>query len=278
MIRTGFLIQDAPHGPLRGDIYFPEFPLGAAIVVACHGFKGFKDWGFWPETGRRFAEAGLVLVTFNVSGSGIGEEGDTFTDPAGFEANTLTKELQDLGTVLDAISRRELDTRGADVRRMGALGHSRGGAVALLRASRDPRIRSLVTWAAVADFQRVDAETRRRWREQGYIEVPNARTGQTLRLGQGFLDDLETHGEAYSPVEAARRLRVPYLILHGSGDETVPVADAERLSRAADPGLRRLHVLDGSGHTFGAAHPFTTPTLELSGLWEETVRWFSETL
>jgi dipeptidyl aminopeptidase/acylaminoacyl peptidase len=278
MTRTAFLLDTAPNGPLRGDVYLPEHPLGAPIIVGCHGFKGFKDWGFWPETGRRLAEAGFVLVTFNVSGAGVGADADRFTDLEGFAANTLSKELQDLGAVLDAISRRELSLGGADGRRLGVLGHSRGGAMALVRASRDPRIRSLVTWASVADFHRVDEETRRTWRETGYIEVPNLRTGQILRLSVSFLDDLEAHGDALNPVEAARRLKIPYLIVHGADDETVPVQEAERLARAADPGLRRLHIVRGSGHTFGAAHPFTTPTLDLAAVWDETIRWFRETL
>ena len=49
------------------------------------------------------SEAGLVLVTFNFSGSGIGEDPETFSELDRFEANTIGKEIEDLGAVLDAV-------------------------------------------------------------------------------------------------------------------------------------------------------------------------------
>ncbi len=274
MNRTPFQIADAPHGPLRGDVYLPDTPLGAPVVIGCHGFKGFKDWGFWPETGRRLTGAGLALVTFNFSGSGIGENPTDFTEPDRFTADTVGKQLDDLGRVLDAVGRREIPLGGADVRKVGALGHSRGGGVALVRAGRDPRIRCLTTWAAVSTFRRFTDADAALWRKQGFLEVVNSRTGQVFRMGVGFLEDLESHPEAYDPVAAARRLRVPYLIVHGTRDDAVPPEEAQRLARAADPGLAKLMLVEGAGHTFGAAHPFEGTPPELDRVLTRTAEWF----
>jgi len=276
--RIPFLLEEAPEAPLRGDVYLPDEPRAAPVVIACHGFKGFKDWGFWPETGRRFAEGGLVLVTFNMSGSGVGEDPETFSELERFEANTISKELADLGAVLEAVTSRRLPLEGADSRRLGLLGHSRGGGVVLLRASRDPRVRALVTWAAVASFRRYGEEDLARWRRDGYLEITNARTGQVMRVGVGLLEDLEAHGEAYEPLEAVRRLRIPSLFLHGTQDESVPAEDAQLLARAAYPGTAKLALLDGAGHTFGAAHPFVGTTPALDRLLEKTLAWFRATL
>ena len=278
MTPTPFRIDDAPHGPLCGDIYLPASARGVPVVLACHGFKGFKDWGFWPETGRRLAAAGIALVTFNFSGSGIGEDPQVFTELDRFEANTIGKELDDLGRVLEAVTRREVPLGAADVRKLGLLGHSRGGGIALLRASRDPRVQALVTWSAVSTFRRYDDATRALWRKRGHVEVANARTGQIFRMGVGFLDDLESHGEAYDPVSAARRLAHPYLIVHGTRDESVPVDEANRLAKVADPGLSRLMLVEGAGHTFGAAHPFAGSTPELDRVLTRTTAWFAENL
>lgn len=269
---------NTPNGPLPLDIYRPAAARGASVVVACHGFKGFKDWGFWPATGRRFAEAGIALVTFNVSGSGIGDDPETFTELDRFAENTLGKELQDLGAVLDAVSNRELPLGDVDIRRLGLLGHSRGGGIALIRASRDPRVRALVTWAAVAAFDRFDEETERIWRERGYVEVPNTRTGQVFRMNLDFLDDLRANRDTYDPVAAARRLRIPSLFIHGTRDESVPADEAQQLSRAADPGYGRLALIQGAGHTFGATHPFSAPTEELLQVWEKSLAWFEDGL
>jgi dienelactone hydrolase len=276
MKREPFVLADAANGPLRGDVYLPENPRGAPVVVACHGFKGFKDWGFWPEAGRRMTGAGMIFITFNLSGSGIGEDLESFSEMDRFEKNTISKELGDLGSILDAVTRRQIPVAGGDVRRLGVLGHSRGGGVAIIRASRDPRIRSLVTWAAVASFFRQDENSRKAWRQQGFLEVVNTRTGQVLRVGVGLLEDLEAN--AYNPELAARRLQIPALFIHGTRDESVPVQEADRLSRAAGPGQSRLALIEGAGHTFGAVHPFQGSTVDLDRVLEKSVAWLQETL
>ncbi len=48
-------------------------------VLIVHGFKGFKDWGMFPLMAERLAEAGFAACRFNLSGSGIGEDGETFS-------------------------------------------------------------------------------------------------------------------------------------------------------------------------------------------------------
>ena len=278
MERLPFVLPDARNGPLRGDVYLPERARGAPVVVACHGFKGFKDWGFWPPTGHAFAERGLALVTFNVSGSGIGEDPQQFTEFDRFQANTIGKEVEDLGIVIDALAAKSIPLGGADSRKLGVLGHSRGGGVALVRASRDPRIRSGVTWAAVSSFLLVGEAERKVWQERGYLEVENARTKQVFRVGSQLLEELETHREALDPVLAAGRIQVPFLIIHGSMDESVPVQAAHRLSHALDPVRGKLLMVEGAGHTFGAQHPFSSPTPAFRRVLDRTLSWFAETL
>lgn len=278
MQKESFTLTDGPNGTLRGDVYLPDNPRGIPVVVASHGFKGFKDWGFWPEAGRRFTAADLALVTFNFSGSGIGEDLEHFTEVERFEHDTISKQLGDLARVLGAAADRELPLAGADVRKLGLLGHSRGGGVTLLRAGRDPRAGAVVTWAAVSAFDRYTEKQVREWREHGYRTVVNSRTGQEFRLSTDYLDDLEAHGASYAPVEAVRRLKVPLLLIHGTRDEAVPVEEAELLSRAAAPGTARVALIQGAGHTFGATHPFRGSTPELDQVLEKTVTWFVEAL
>ena len=227
-------------------------------VLILHGFKGFMHWGFFPELSRRLAEAGLVAVSFNTSGSGIGEDLETFTDTEGFAKNTYSKELEDLELV------REHARALADVDpgRLGLFGHSRGGGVALLHAARRGDYRAVVTWAAIDDVDRVDEATKREWRERGHIFIPNARTGQQHRLDLDALEDVERNREALDVLAACSRLHAPVLVVHGTADPAVPFHASERIA-AALPRARHL-ALEGEGHTFGATHPFqgTTPALE----------------
>ena len=250
-------------------------PRPAVLVV--HGFKGFKDWGMFPPLADRLAQAGFSVVSPNLSGSGVDDTGE-FAWPERFGHNTFSAELADIATVLDALTAAGLGT--APPTRIGLVGHSRGGGVGVLHAARDGRIRALVTWAAIATVQRwPDDAERARWRTAGKLEVLNARTGQVLPLYTDALDDVERHGTGTLDIPgAASRVTAPWLILHGSGDSSVPVAEAERLARAAPAETSRLMEVEGAGHTFGAVHPWRGSTPELEVVMKETVAWLSRHL
>src|SRR4051794_30750052 len=139
-------------------------------VVIVHGFKGFKDWGMFPPLADRLAQAGFTAVSLNLSGSGVDDRGG-FTLPQRFGPNTLSAELADLATALDALTAGKLGT--APPTALGLLGHSRGGGVAVLQTARDPRVRALVTWAAISTVERWPLSDRDQWRAAGKLDVVN---------------------------------------------------------------------------------------------------------
>lgn len=222
-------------------------------VVLVHGFKGFKDWGFWPRFAERLARAGFSTVSFNLSGSGVDAEGNA-TLGARFSHNTFSADLADIATVVDALAAGALGV--APPSSLGLVGHSRGGGMGILHAARDPRVRALVTWAATASTSRWGPETRKRWRAEGFLNVTNARTGQVLPMYTDLLDDAEQHAEALDILRAARDITVPWLIIHGRQDETVSFDNAEALLKASGRASTTLFPVDNTGHTFGAAHPW----------------------
>jgi dienelactone hydrolase len=240
-------------------------------VVICHGFKGFKDWGFFPHTAERLARAGFTAIAFNTSGSGVGEDGESFDELERWGHQKLTGDLADLATVVDYAA-----AQGASG--VGLLGHSRGGGTAILHAARDPRVTSLVTWAAVSTFDRWSEEDLRRWRLEGRLDVVNLRTGQVLPMFRDALDDLEANRDRLGILEGAAKVRVPWLIVHGTEDESVPEEDGLALKRASgSPGTQMLRV-EGGSHTFGVRHPWggSTPAFDL--VLERTVAFFSAAL
>lgn len=245
-------------------------------VLVLHGFKGFKDWGMFPPLAERLAQAGFTAVSFNASGSGVDDAGE-FTWPERFGHNSFSAELADLGTVLDALAAGSLGT--VPPARIGLVGHSRGGGIAVLQTARDARIRALVTWAAISTVDRwPDESERARWRSAGKLEVLNARTGQVLPLYTDTLVDVERHAAALDIPSAAARVSVPWLILHGTADPTVAIAEAERLARSATPGTAHLVPVAGAGHTFGATHPWRGSTAELDFVMKDTVAWLGRHL
>jgi dienelactone hydrolase len=237
-------------------------------VIVLHGFKGFKDWGMFPPLAERLARAGFTAVTLNLSGSGVDDAGD-FSLPERFAHDTFTAELTDLGRVADGLALGALGVSPPSS--LGLVGHSRGGGIAVLQAARDPRVRALVTWSAISTVDRWPAPERAEWRAAGVKEIRNARTGQVLPLYPDVLDDIECNRAALDIAAAASRIRVPWLIVHGTVDESVPLAEAERLAAAAPAGSSRFLPIENAGHTFGAAHPWNGGTAELERVFEATI-------
>ncbi|MGH7676413.1 MAG: alpha/beta hydrolase family protein, partial [Gemmatimonadales bacterium] len=117
------------------------------------------------------------------------------------------------------------------------------------------------------------------WRRTGRTPVVNQRTGQVLWLSTDILDDLDAHSRTTLDVlGAAAAVRAPWLIAHGSDDESVPVDAARQLSRAARPGTAELLEIAGTGHTFGVRHPWAGPTPAYERVTDATVAWLARHL
>jgi pimeloyl-ACP methyl ester carboxylesterase len=267
-----FELAGSNSRPIRGQAIEPESPRGT--VVLCHGFKGFSRWGFWPYLSQALARAQFRAVSFDFSGSGIGPDRESFTDLEGFEQNSYTKELADIDAVVGECDRRRWITNG-----YGLLGHSRGGGMAILHASRSPRVRALVTWAAIDKARTIDPAAIPAWRARGFLDVPNTRTGQILRLGTTILDECDRLEHSTLDIgAAAERLKIPWLIVHGTEDETVPVNSAEILHRRSTSGVASLMLVHGANHVFQATHPFGSPAPQLRDVVERTVGFFDRNL
>lgn len=275
---TPFQLPNTHHDLIRGDVHLPEHSDGAPVLIICHGFKGFKDWGGFPRAADFFAGEGFVTVRFNFSLNGVEDDFMEFTALDRFARNTISRELEDVRTLVDALIDGTLLPPGCDVSRLGLIGHSLGGGVAIVHANEDERVSAITTWAAVADFMRWGEKTRSLWREKGTLDIENARTGQTMPINLTMLGDLEAHAERFSIPAAAARLHRPLLIIHGEQDVSVPIEEARRISAAADPAHTVLHELPNSDHTFGVRHPFEGETAAFRRVLELSSEYFRRVL
>jgi pimeloyl-ACP methyl ester carboxylesterase len=214
-------------------------------------------------------------VSFNLSGSGVDDSGN-FVFPERFGHNTFARELADIGTVVDALGRGELGV--VPPTGIALVGHSRGGGMAVLYAARDPRIRALVTWAAIAHVDRFRGREAE-WRAEGRIVIENARTRQLLPLYIDVLDEVQRMGGSSLDISAsAGQLTIPWLIVHGEADTSVAVEEAELLAAASRRPTTRLLRIPDAGHTFGAVHPFAGMTPDLERVMLETVSFLARSL
>lgn len=271
MIRRAFKLEPRRGDLIRGDIRAPEGPPARAAVLLVHGFKGTKDWGFFPWVAERLVAAGFAAVTFNFSRNGVGDDPRELTELDRFASNTLSLEQEDLRLVMGEALDGDLLPRRP--RQVALLGHSRGGAQAVLATAAEPRVAALVTWSAVSHFDRWTQETKAQWCEDGRVWVLDRRTGQQLPVGVELLEDFEAHRDDLDVRCAAGRVGAPWLILHGEEDMTVWPGEAESLARQ-NPAAR-MHVIPGAGHTYEVGHPFEEATPSLQAAMDRTLAHFT---
>lgn len=214
------------HGERLAHSFTPGPEGGREIVVLAHGVTSDHDRPYLNALAAALAGRGVAALQVTFAGNGASE--------GRFEDCTVSKEVEDLGSVLDAL----------DGWTVGYAGHSMGAAVGVLRAARDARVRALVSLAGMV---RVDAFVRRVFGDLRPGEPMLGR--ERCPLSPALLEDARRIGDT---LDAAREVAVPWLLVHGTADELVPHRDAVD-ARAANPAAE-LVTLEGADHRFEGQH------------------------
>ena len=240
------------------DIAFRETKTKKPVLIFCHGFKGFKDWGSFPILSTQFAEHGFVFIKFNFSHNGTTiERPIDFQDLKAFSENTFSKELHDLDCVINAIlSDNLIPIQEINLDKLFLMGHSRAGGIAILKAAHDKRIKKLVVLASVSDFSlRLPKSDRlKKWEKEGVAYIQNSRTGQNMPLGYDlYLDFIKNKKQLDIPT-LAHSISIPSLIIHGAQDKSVSIEEGKNLHSW----IRNSELLeiDNANHSFGSKHPW----------------------
>ena len=276
-MKKDFVLITKKSDKIRITAYGYDNKNSAPCLIFVHGFKGFKDWGFWPYTGNFFAERGYFVITFNFSHNGIGEKLTEFTELDKFAANTFSLECEELNEIIDAYFNNFFGGRSNS--QMGLVGHSRGGGDALLVSSRRKEIGSVALWASIANFSRYSERQEKEWRKNGVFEVLNTRTNQMIKLNVSLLDDLEKNKDGILNLEnASKKLNKPLLILHGDQDLAVPIEEAEQIYTWSDKEKTEFHKIGATGHTFNIIHPFEGSNPKFDLVLDTTLEFFNKNL
>lgn len=253
------IVLDGLHGkPILLDVFYKADETKKPIVVFCHGFKGFKDWGTFDLVANAFVEAGFVFVKFNFSYNGTSvAEPVEFVDLEAFGNNNFLIELDDIKVVLDALGNNLLPIpqQMLDFSQLSLVGHSRGGGIAILKAAEDERVKKLVTWASVSEFgKHWNEKLMQEIEKNGVIYVPNSRTGQQMpiywQLYQSYFDN---QARLHIP-SSFEKLTIPSLIAHGTVDDVVPFVCATQLVGLNSQAT--LLSIENGNHVFGGKHPW----------------------
>jgi uncharacterized protein len=148
-----------------------------------------------------------------------------------------------------------------DPGRIAAVGHSMGGWAAIMTASGEPRLSAVAVYGAAT---RLGAGL-----HLGPDRVEEEFTRFLAVTPEEFAVQLATVGRRMDALAAVTAIRPrPLLVVHGTRDRWVPVAQARELAARAGPWCRYVEV-DGAGHAF------SWHRAELAGL---IAGWLSEEL
>lgn len=266
MIVKNQILQRPNNKPIVWDAYFKSDDYKKSIVIFCHGYKGFKDWGSWDLVAETFSEHDLFFIKFNFShNGGTVKNPIDFPDLEAFAENNYTKELNDLDDILNFILSEKFPYKNdIDTKNITLIGHSRGGGISIIKASEDQRITSLITWASVSDYgSRFGSnEDINEWKQKGVKYVPNGRTKQQMPHHYQFYEDYILNKERLNIKKAAEKIRIPQLIIHSQEDEAVKFSEAQHL-HLWNP-KSELYKISNSNHVFGACHPWENEILPTS--------------
>ena len=192
---TNIAVKSTHHNkPIVTDVFYKKNNIKKPIIIFCHGYKGYKDWGAWNLTVPEFTNNNLCFVKFNFShNGGTLENPIDFPDLEAFGENNYTTELNDLEDIINWISNNADFENEVDIDNITLIGHSRGGGIVSIKASENSKISKLITWCGVSDFKArfPKGEMLEMWQKTGISYTENSRTKQKMPLLYQFYDNFE---------------------------------------------------------------------------------------
>jgi dienelactone hydrolase len=260
------------------DITKNETTSKKPILIFLHGFKGFKDFAFFPALAQKSAKEGYIHIGLNFSHNGTTPDHPyDFVDLEAFGLNNFSKELEDIEHLLADIrqNKNRLFSQW-DQEHIFILGHSRGGSTAILAAKEFPEITAVATWAAVIDIiERYGKADLEKWKRDGVKYILNGRTEQNMPLYYQLSEDILTQKDRFNIPAIIQHNQVSLLLVHGEQDPVVSVEEWELIPKHATP--LNTFIIPGADHVFGGKHPWKVQDLPepAQKAWTRTVAFFN---
>ena len=199
-------------------------PAARSTLVIIHGWGGNAE--LMLPMALPFHRAGINVLLIDARNHGRSDS-DSFS--------SLPRFAEDLGTAVTWLRR----TRPECSRRVALLGHSVGAGAVLLTASRRHDIDAVISVSAFAH----PAWAMRRFLSRRWLPTP------LISLVMRYVEWVIGYRyEEIAPIHTVCRVRCPVLLVHGTRDNTVPLADARAIAR----GCRRPHItlleIEGADH------------------------------
>ncbi len=204
------------------------------MVILVHGFTGDRsEEGRFDYFARLFNQSGYNVLRFDFSGSGESDD----------EMITIENEMDDFFSVLEYV-------KSGNYQKIGVLGHSLGGLIAIKCYTKD--IKTMVLTAPVTHA--VHYDWRRKYTpmqvkeldEKGYLTIYKEKgVRRKLVVDKQIFYDREKINQA----ELLQHISCPVLIIHGNKDESVPHTDSIAAMNFL-PQKSKLEIVEGAVHNY----------------------------
>lgn len=218
----------------------------APLVVMAHGHGGTRnESGAFERVANELRNKGIASIRMDFSG--CGESSEPFTE------NFLTNMLADIRAAREFAGQHPQ----IDMERVGILGYSMGGRLAMLATAEDA-YSTVVLWAPVASdgsesmhehlggqaaYEQLATEAR----ESGHA-VFKTPWGAVQNLGLKWFTDMADT----SPLTVIERYEGALLVLYGNRNDVIhPRYSRQAVASAVRSRPRVEHIVDGGGHGLG---------------------------
>ncbi|OMO67281.1 hypothetical protein CCACVL1_20640 [Corchorus capsularis] len=202
------------------------------IIVLCHGFRSTKADQIMVNLAVALEKEGISSFRFDFAGNGESE--------GSFEFGNYLREADDLHAVIQHFC-------GANRTVSAILGHSKGGDVVLLYASKYHDIHTVINASGRYDLkrgieERFGKDFMDRIKQDGFINFKDKKGEYRVTL-ESLMDRLSInmHEECVKIPKECRRFTYRLLTVHGSADEVIPVEDAFEFAKII--ANHKLHIV-----------------------------------
>ena len=207
-----------------------KFHLGSKqnyhLLIIGHGVTGDMDHPHILKLADEVSKQGMSVLRFSFSGNG--------NSGGRFEQCTISKEIQDLHSILNAVIARGWRPIYA--------GHNMGASVGTLTVAVDPRIELLISLAGMVETEKFCKN------EFGTITPGKGNMWGNAKcpLSHEFVNDMV---QIKSVLPRASGIQIPWLLIHGTNDDVVPITDSQSLILKFE-NSREFVEIDGADHLF----------------------------
>lgn len=206
------------------------------LVIVCHGFQSSKERIPMVNLAAALEKEGISAFRFDFAGNGESE--------GSFQYGNYRREAEDLRAVVQHF-------HGENRVISAVIGHSKGGNVVLLYASKYNDVHTVVNISGRFNLEkgmegRLGKDFLLKLKQHGYIDVFNRKGKFEYRVTEESLKDRLTTDIHAVCLLIQQECRV--LTVHGSMDKFVPAEDALEFAKFIPN--HKLHIIKGANHEY----------------------------